>query len=1324
MSEKPRDIEQQEHLREKLVQKLNELASPLVMWNTESKSGQQDFEDMFSGMLSNEELIRQMKEEGTGRKALVELMSRLNARQITPEEVLQGEDWDPDMSRCMFLARMAIGKLNKAIEEEREISDIETVLEAYVRKGIITQSDIYFGKLACDRLKEITADAETKGRVDWQPSIPPPPAEDAEEEEEEVEEENVYNRPTTEVVVNGNGGASQVEIRPYVTITPPGAGNENVNETGPTQAVPVFPAPGGTGFASSPPASPGAVSGFEPTVEIPALKNAEALPPSGGTMPSGPARSRRFITRTGELHTSYEDIEENPEIATGPVAILAGEKGQSIIVHLFSKRNVEQDGYVYTIGTDPRCDIRIENGEYHLIKPFHGRIKITHDGQLYAQSGDAAMSPQETGLIFPKEEWTLVREPEKGLSLLPQITSPNQGGGKRILFTVMPQYQYHISEDKDEMRKSLRKHAQRLIHARRTALTRLIEGTDNGEAAEIDLILAELMEYDNVNEIGCFTTEMRAELRDTFRYYRNQIENIQKSTHEEIEVLMKLQLQRRSREELKQKEAEQREEKIRERAKKEGVANLHLLPEESPEDLPHVFRCPVYYLKPYGGDLRQEPRPMLIPRIALGEHDVCHEKLVNNDLAKGYDHRVAPFMGKLFYKEEGDKIEFYLRYLQPNTYVRKKGGQKGAPARATFRVDPTMQVELGPYSLWVDNQLHGFSYGKIKKHLETMLDKLLLRIKDQKVTTWEQDEEAQRFLRALLTQIHESSLPQELKKEILQDCRQKYEKIAVDLWNELCAWGEENITEDSGLFQTLMLFARASREEGLFKDDYFLVSREHLHGEALRRVQRYAMAAEIAGKKPSIGTRFFGTRIGRKNKQETEQLEREKKIAELGMAEVARFIEFQFVTMEDFRNAGAPPERCEEVLRILKIRKHFARLRENDLTQMEEILELKGLCKRRGQDGAGVAVERDLSMCDVFAPEEITTRNLHIEIDMKPEDSLLAYVRKVAVFAARKAFKRIISSTDREGITRDARLIRGLKSANLIHLAQMNDELSENNEYTTPEAVEEALAKKEREAANAELALLQRDFAREREEKEVTGLIGHADAIHETLVKARKHRDLETLRDMIAVAPFALDERLQKLMARRDYDLYIQAKEHVRTDSRKKVGATETRKNWRQIFAEWRGIFMKLASEKAKLAVTGRRVNAHEIKAVLDSGVAKGVFTYEDLGVTSRELERGVKAGRFLYDAMMDLENFDYLQAKAENEEDTDFWGGLTHEITRMKMSEMLKKWRKGGPEAIGFKMAMKVLQRKDPRAVQWFENSRNGVQPTAQERDLLQLGK
>lgn len=1294
MSEKPKGLEisprLEERLRKKFVDQLTELARPFLDWNLDENQPSPESKKELQA-LTNNELLARVKTEGYHRKHLVELAERVTRGSIEMSELMKEDEMTDHVVCFHFINELAVIKLNAASlfkSTEKKDSDeilpdengVRVAIEHYVQERLLIREDI--DRNGSSELQEIVgtadSDPEESRRIQWQaPSLAPE----------------------------------------QVTLVPPGNDPKKVHQTGPTQAVPVIPPISPTGFSDVSAPIP---SGHEPTMSVQAFVKeigtdpTVAMPVMGqGPQPqqipqTSPAASSSYPP-AASLSANSESAETPDDIM--PVVFFTDATGNPTstdmpFIPLFQKRSPEEGkGYIFSVGTDPTCDIRLERSEYPYICPHHADIRIEGD-KTFIKSKEGASRIVGRGKPIIRE-WEELK-PGEVIKLLPQLSngvSPHSIR-REINFRIEPTYGLYEGESREGLRRTMHQKAKELLAYRSKVMEQKNDGPTHAMALRVSEILRDLMEFDMEHKIGALTQELQQKILDHFREYNRSVAKLIDEVREAVLNAQVLEIGLDEKEQFEKSQKERRKAAMEARRQKEGVKVLHIDDDEDPETVDHVFKYPVYYLRPYMADsIKIGATPMISPKITLGSNKVCHEELEPSDKTSSRKHKIAQFMAQLILNQEGEKYSYQVKYLHENVRIRTVAAELVAPPRETFTVNPGTSVEIGHYTLTVDEELHGFSYKKIKDHLDKIIEEHFERIENQTVTTSEQDEEAYRFLRTTLEEVQRSNLPEELKKEIIERAEARIESIFNDLWNNICEWDEQNPQPDSGYFQTILMLIQLGKEKrALATNSAVLMSHEHVQNAALIRAEVYARAAKSGEKNVSRVTRAL-SRFSRRDDTAKAQHEHDERVAGGGIVELARFIEFGLVTMDQISLYGAPSAYCQKIQEVLDIRSHVQRFDEGEDASLEELLQLHNM-------GQGK------SMNDVFAPEEIETRNLHIEVNLNPNDSLQCYIKKVAVFEARKTFKRMDTNKSADQLAQDTKLINGLAEAGIIQILQLIDD---QGDVEALQNAEDILERKTRQVATKKEAAAQKELVQRVEEEEIDRLVKYAAAVHDSLVKSRQGMTIDGFVAMFNVAHIALDTRLQKFMSRRDYDIFIDSKECiVRTDS-SRTGATETSINWKRYFHEWEQRFQQMAGHFARKACRAHKESA-QYATLIAKAVKKGVLKYEDIGVTEHELARGIEASRLMYTpgTIFPLENLDYLTFKAHSNhspEDQQYWEAISADITRAKLDQMFQEWRTG-KNKLFFERKIRKLQRRDTRAIEMFDQ----LNATDEERDLLQL--
>lgn len=1278
-------LEQSEGLKDKLLDQLRALNAPFVMWNTRDKNAEN--RALLLAKISNENLLKFVKEkEGGATVALDELIHRLETGRIAPHEFLEEGDDDPGLPRFMTLSRLALAKLAKIEGEE---SDIETCIEELARRGIITSSDIHFGKHIPDRLKEITAKGEASGRIKWDPTIPPPP-------------------PTPE--------SPQSPQSPIASIVPPGS-TSHVDTGARTLMAKVqeMPVVGGD-----------VITGEEDTTAIPVMQNASEYPEEtmrpGPDQPTAPPPAVINTPSLSSGETTYDDLREiaerDPELVVGPAAYIFNDQGKLLSDRLPLLDRIGREAREYTIGSATTCDIRLDHAS---IKPIHGRIRIEED-KVFLKEEEGKFI-KATGGVIGSKEWEEIN-PDIALKPIGPQGKNGNGNGPHSIARPIPLFKISPVDmvNKSELRQTLRTRA--VMFKEEFDRIAESEGPDSATCCELIRMIDAILAYCNFEQVRCFTAAEHKELTAFFGKLEQTTRETRHKIRKALRQAIALRNTRRAVEKKNNEDEWERASKIIERENALDADALHLLPEEHPSSVEVPYAGKAFSIqnlsdaKP-GSGITYYPAEIL-SRVTIGLHPInTHTIKAPTNVGRRKRDTYKNFMAELF-EEDG---KYYVRYLEGLVRIPTPDGFT-PPPQEVFELEEGKSVHIGgKYMLTMESGQHAFSMGTFMPYLEKektgLIDQLLDQIQNQDHTTWEQDEEALGNLKEILS----SDLPG--KEQLKQRITKRLIAIYEDLIKKIIDWDE---TPDSGLFQTLILLLRASHEEGLFPDTYkFTASR--LARAARDRVAKYLREAQHAydtePQKPKP-RRFRKRRFQQEMELYETQLKAQEEAmqrADIGVVEIARFLEFELVT-ETSVEKHAPLSYMRKIKRAQTIRQLFERLedeKEDTLTILEILNEE---C-------------RGLEASDIFAQEEISTRSQHCEVDLKTYPHLTgpsSYIHKLGKIHASKAFERLDLKRSEQEIAADLRLIHGLLEQKIIVPTDLNTNMAN---IRTPAQIIDKLQKKEKEvkserteAERRKAKAIQQQLVEEQEARRRDEYIQHAKDMFFTLETARK-ADLEqpqevesALITMMTAAPYALKAELAEAMA--DYKIRVPKKiEKTSFDESAEVefAAEEREKNWREYQEEWEHLFLTLADTCADNVISG--ISASSGRHLLQTAMNNGYFTLDDLGSDEFEvqeslLERGVAGESFVQEHLeRPIDDLEYLDFEPQNAENKGFWDSMKDRITQNRLEKLVNAWR-AGENQLRYRRKIRRLHRASQNVYRWFEE----LKPTDEERALLQPGE
>lgn len=1084
-----------------------------------------------------------------------------------------------------------------------------------------------------------------------------------------------------------------------------------------------------------------------PTVEVGTI-NPEELQPvkvvSDSLMPM-PSAAPRMASVPPSINTGAEAA-EHFGIITRPVAYITDEHGNITSeepLPLFTRYQTDRvrENYpkieagpeteIFSIGTNICDDIYLERSENLCIEGTHALIKVER-GRTWIRSKQGPVKID--GKMAPASEWTEFTRDDV-IQIVPKIPKDRQGPRDPRFrhIKIDPTYQNIEEDDRRVMGMVVCHRANELEKKLQQVLNEHLDlaridvdeeaskkrAEKAAQAEEIYHLLSEIIDYDAVHRLFA----LRQSPDFYFAYAQRAL-----ATKEPIKAILEDVFIREQAlgkiDKAKENDRKRRQAKIENRRVQEQVAALHVLDSEDPEDkeqVPHIFRCPVFTIQK-NSDKKSNPIPMLAPKLIFGTDEVCHVQLEQTGSGSERDKKhVAPFMAELFYEEEGGIRIFYVKYLHPNVLLASTEGERKRvpPPRETFEVTDGTTVYIGGYQVEISEKLHGFSYAKIEREINQTIDKLFGRIKNQTVTTQSEDSEAHDHLIALYKEIQASKLPPTIKRVIRRKYLNHYSAIINGLMGKVeHGWDEHNPVSDSGYFQTLDMLMSVMKNNPCFEkhnepndavayEIKFMMQPWILEREAQRRLQVYS--GFMLDPTSKMGKLALALSSKRRQEKEAENKERRKK-ALAGAVETVRLIEFGLLSKADIQGYG---EFTKRIQKVFHIREYFNKVGAGEAS-LREIIELDKRCN-------------DLAMKDIFAPEEIVSRNQHIEVDMKPEEKARNYVKKMAIFQARKAFKRLeeiheelrVDSTrertEENGqinvdiinrIHADAELINGLCRAGIMKKYELIDSIANlKTEKEINEAIErrnEILEENISWAKRKEQANKKKQEAEKRLEHDIEQAVKNAALLQSQILRLRKGITFELFKDMVGLAGVALNPATKKIMADPIYDLHVEEK--VYEEGEVKAKATPTRLNWHIYFEEWEAIFQQAGKVFAEQAGNGGQ-KARDMVGLLNYCVKAGYLQEEQIGLSIDQMYRGIAGLEYKETAFRaGLTNFDYLQNLPEKHikepEDKAFFERMRDEITSAKLKEMVKQYQQGSEnDKKRYRLKIRVLQMKDPRA-------------------------
>jgi len=595
-----------------------------------------------------------------------------------------------------------------------------------------------------------------------------------------------------------------------------------------------------------------------------------------------------------------------------------------------------------------------------------------------------------------------------------------------------------IEEEKSRasLRLAIQERAKAIMGEIETLIVQYPDDTVSTELIRYYQELADLLIKDKEKGLCCFSSEEMKRMEEITASYNKKVADVIASIVKDIQALETVIAVR------KDQEIEERRTKLRKRSQEEGLTQVHFAPGEDPlnMEIPIIFKIPTISLIRPGSRINTKI-PLITSKATFGSHITCTVELTPQKTDKR-GKRVAPFMAEITYSQNkaGEPI-FKLRMLHQN--VTLNAGAT-SPASEIIELTPGDRVDIGGYHIDIEKGMHGYSFAAIHEMLfEEPTDEELKNgakkgavielfeiLRNQEVTTSEQDEEAHANLLGILDTILRSNIPEYDKLEVAKFFRSNYENIIIALVRELTSSGNEGVpSQDSGHFQTLQLLASiveirnlnygisAEEMEAIYshKDDRGNL----LIAESLKRAKDYIVAAKnVTGSIPPNYLRRIFDR--QQSQKEIEEHEKNRQIAEVGMVEIARFVSMRFMDIKDLQEMGLPSDYIKRVESIIEIRDLFDAMSNENTISFNQIFKLYALCKGKTMGG-------------IFAHEEIHTRNSRIEVKVAAGSQAQEYVRNVAVFAARIAFKQLNELELNEKTTiRYARLIQGLVEEDLL----------------------------------------------------------------------------------------------------------------------------------------------------------------------------------------------------------------------------------------------------------------------------------------------------
>lgn len=693
--------------------------------------------------------------------------------------------------------------------------------------------------------------------------------------------------------------------------------------------------------------------------------------------------------------------------------------------------------------------------------------------------------------------------------------------------------------------------------------------------------------------------------------------------------------------------------------------------------------------------------PFLIDKITIGHHSANTHRVPRLDTPK---RKTSDFMADI--EKDGD--EFLLTWLKGT--INFTGAVMTSP---TLKIDPGMVFSLSTYRVTLEDN-HAYTMQALKQICPSFAKELLEVFFNMNETTTEQNESAlmnletlvekgfveMRFveeiieygLSAMCANISDwntarpTTIPKEnedIPEEAIGGEPMAMEGVMEGLYQFINAEMDKKVLQDANYLRDLKLLLDISGKTGFLKKVKTAQLRALLDMQVKKRTVAYcAMEKErknmIDEEQSTYSMRKVTNFFSENSKKERqEQLRALEFKSALGAIQIARFHEMGLIDLEkDVTHIpGASAEYLANIREIHIVRGLLQKFESGKISN-EEIAELR-------QKSAG------MKLSSVLSSDEIENADHNIEVDLSHEVTLEYYVSKLAVMVGGKKLRKATAAEDPR---RYISIISQLKNCGLLKdtdLMQLPEMPVENVTIILAELSANAHYLNEQDQLKIEQGWEVR--------REIIDLKKAAFEVDKLITRAAKESDLEML---LSGAGHIADNVLALRMAR--LGVTMPAFEKIEDISEEEMKAIKFiaqinyDRTWEVIRSEYRQLALELCRIEVKKILACDDPDYR--MTMVGLAVRKGLFTYEEIGMTAEQMQAGVDGTRALTKARIldakkkelrekyaavaktytdELDNIDYLKeikaGKIADEDEREIAVEMVAELNKSKMAQILE---------------------------------------------------
>jgi hypothetical protein len=669
--------------------------------------------------------------------------------------------------------------------------------------------------------------------------------------------------------------------------------------------------------------------------------------------------------------------------------------------------------------------------------------------------------------------------------------------------------------------------------------------------------------------------------------------------------------------------------------------------------------------------------PILINEITIGDHSANTHQIPPMNTAK---FSTQDFMASI--TRDGDDL--IMTWLGGSLNL---SDTKAVLTSPTFPIEPGQEYKMASCRVVIEEN-HAYSLRALKQVCPDLARELIEVVFNMDETSEGQDEDAlmnleglmdtgyvdRRFvadamafgMNALVESImhwdrareaeagkgHQHNQIESIKEEPMPDVG-----IIASLRDFITEEMQRNPLQDAHYLRTLKMLLDVSGKNGLLPKYSKPGTMEFLKSQARRRASAYCeVDAEknrmIEQDNAPFSLRSIGGKISAGSRKKHQLvLETLKMKASVGAVQIARFHEMGLLDLGNdvFDLPSASVDYCTDIREIVEMRSLLHKFEKGQITH-EEIESLR-------QKSSG------WNLSGILSADEIETDNHNMDMNLRDNDSVEYYIGKLAVAMGRKALRSAAMAQDpRRSVAVIAKLknMGLLKDADLMQLPELPvenirvilAELESNSRYLNEQ---DALKVESTREAHKEFSVLQKVAFR----------------VDKAIVKAAREENLEVLVDEAGiVTDDILMHRMERLGVTLPAIEKIEGISEAEMKALNMVAQINYQRDWASICKEYR----KLALELGELEV-GKILacdDADYRMVIVNETVRKGLFTYDELGITAEQMRADVDGTRALtqarireaklkdirdkYDGLMapyqnsDIDDLSYLNAIKLNE--------------------------------------------------------------------------